>query len=109
MRYTFNVQTLSTIAVISLVLCAQSSDAQDHYSLEDSSTVYRLDNHVEVFLDSSNVIEIGEIAKPDFQQRFKSSRGLTFGYTKSSVWLKVRTKTNSQTVQWYLDIPAPYL
>ena len=56
-----------------------------------------------------NAISIEQIVKPDFQKRFKPSTGLTFGYTKSAIWLKVFTKTNSPDTQWYLEIPAPFL
>src|SRR5687768_6032083 len=109
MRYSFNLHTFSTVALVYLVFCFQSTAGQEYFSLADSNTVYRLDDHADVFLDSTHAISIEQIVKPDFQTRFKPSKGLTFGYTTSAVWLRVFTKSNSPDTQWYLEIPAPFL
>ena len=109
MRYPFNLHTFSTVALVYLVFCFQFSAGQEYFSLADSNTVYRLDDHADVFLDSTHAISIEQIVKPDFQNRFKPSTGLTFGYTTSAVWLRVFTKSNSPDTQWYLEIPAPFL
>ena len=81
MRYSFNLHTFSTVALVYLVFCFQFSAGQEYFSLADSNTVYRLDDHADVFLDSTHAISIEQIVKPDFQNRFKPSTGLTFGYT----------------------------
>ncbi|HEX6225808.1 MAG TPA: sensor histidine kinase [Chryseolinea sp.] len=92
-----------------LVLSFQSSTAQEFFLLEDSTQMYRIDDNVQVFRDSTSILEIDDITAPAFQEHFKPSKGLTFGYTKSSIWLKIQTKTASLATPWYLEIPAPYL
>ena len=109
MRYPFNLHTFSTVVLIYLVFCFQFSAGQEYFSLADSNAVYRLDYHAGVFLDSTNAISIEQIVKPEFQKEFRRGTGLKFGYTKSAIWLKVRTKTTSPTTQWYLEIPAPFI
>ena len=109
MRYSFNLHTFRTVALVYLVCCFHYGAGQEYFSLADSNTVYRLDEHADVFLDSTNAISIEQIVKPGFQKRFKPSTGLTFGYIKPAIWLKVITKSNSPHTQWYLEIPAPFL
>ena len=109
MRYSFNLHTFNTIALVYLVFCFQFSAGQEYFPLADGNTAYRLDDHADVFLDSTHAISIEQILAPDFQSRFKPSTGLTFGYTTSAIWLRVFTKSNSPDTQWYLEIPAPFL
>src|SRR6187397_2872938 len=109
MRYSFNLHTFRTVAFVYLVFGFQFGVCQEYFSLTDSNTIYRLDDYAEVFLDSTNAISVEQIVEPDFQKRFKPSTGLTFGYTKSAIWLKVCAKSNSPGAQWYLEIPAPFL
>jgi signal transduction histidine kinase len=109
MRYSFNLHTVTVVATVFLVFCFQSSAGQGHYLLEDSSKIYRLDDHVDVFLDSTKGLNIADVISPGFQQRFKRSNSLTFGYTNASIWLRARIKTYSSGPQWYLEIPAPFL
>ena len=82
---------------------------QDAISLQNTSTSYRLDSHVAVLADSTESLTIAQILTPEFQGRFRKSDGdLTFGYLKSSLWLKVVTR-NESDANWYLEIPAPFL
>lgn len=83
--------------------------AQTLFNLSDSATHYRLDDVVDVYIDSSNQIDFEEISQADFQHNFVRRGNLTFGYDRSSIWLKLRVKNLSPTKNWYLDIPAPFL
>src|SRR5688500_6483063 len=95
-------------AVLSLSLNT-SCFSQKHFLLSDTTITYRLDDHVAIFMDSTEAISINQIVKPEIQRRFQQSKGLTFGYTKSAIWLKINTKSTSTRTHWYLEIPAPFL
>jgi signal transduction histidine kinase len=110
MRHSFNLPLRRTLALLLFFLCGNAnSNGQSQFLLSDTTLIYRLDTYAAVLMDSTNALTIEEISKPENQQRFKSSEKLTFGYTKSDVWLKVKIKTNSPRTEWYLEIPAPYL
>jgi len=98
-------------ATVFCIICVHTpGSGQDPILLQDTSVTYRLDNAVEVFIDSSDEITIDKIVLPDLQGRFfESKTNLTFGYLKSTIWLKVKTRTASPKTQWYLEIPAPFL
>lgn len=81
----------------------------EYFPLTDTTLIYRLDLNTEVFLDSTNALSIEQVNGPAFENRFKTAKDLAFGYTASSVWLRLKTKTHSLKTQWYLEIPAPYL
>ena len=103
------ISIIFTTAVLSLLLNT-SSFGQKHFLLSDTTIIYRLDAHVAIFIDSTEVISIDQIVKPEIQNRFQQSMGsLTFGYIKSAIWLKINTKSLSTGTHWYLEIPAPFL
>jgi signal transduction histidine kinase len=61
-------------------------------------------------MDSTEAVSINQIVKPEIDRQFRQSKGgLTFGYTKSAIWLKITTKSISPETHWYLEIPAPFL
>jgi signal transduction histidine kinase len=91
------------------LFCCIASFGQNPYALNDTSVVHRLDGHVYVFIDSSDHLSVDEVSSPDFQNRFFRKGDLTFGYLKSTIWLKVNTQARSFHTQWYLEIPAPFL
>jgi signal transduction histidine kinase len=83
---------------------------QDAISLQNTSNSYRLDSYVAVLADSTENLTIAQILTPEFQGRFRESEGdLTFGYLRSSLWLKVVTRNVKPDDKWYLEIPAPFL
>src|SRR5688572_3684852 len=103
------ISIILTTAVLSLLL-STSGFSQKHFLLSDTTTTYRLDGHVAIFMDSTEAIPFDQIVKPEIQRRFQQGNGgLTFGYTKSAIWLKITTKSISPETHWYLEIPAPFL
>ncbi len=109
MRLSFRVITFFATALIAPVF-GTASLGQTNYLLGDPSTIYQLDTHVGVFIDSTDRLSFHQIVKPEFQKRFKASTGgLTFGYLKSAIWLKVQTRTGTPGTRWLLEIPAPFL
>jgi signal transduction histidine kinase len=106
MRYSFG---LHSITALLLCLCINVVAGNGPHILEDTRIAYRIDRHADVFLDSLGTSSIEDVLTPGFQQRFKTSDGLTFGYTNSTIWLRVKTKKLSADKQWFLEIPAPYL
>lgn len=109
MLISFRVQFIITTALLSLFFHTISF-SQKPYLLTDKAIIHRLDANVEIFVDATDTISIDQITMPEFQHRFHPSKGnLTFGYLKSSIWLKIKTKTVSPDTQWYLEIPAPFL
>jgi hypothetical protein len=86
------------------------ANAQRAFVLDDSSSQHRLDYHVGIFIDSTNTLAYEGVTAADFQQHFKHSKGnLTFGYLKSTIWLKVITHSKNPDTHWYLELPAPFL
>ena len=106
MRYSFG---LHSITAILICLCVDVVAGNGPYLLMDPAVTYRIDRHADVFLDSLGTSSIADVTTPGFQKRFKTSEGLTFGYTNSTIWLRVNTKKFSADKQWFLEIPAPYL
>lgn len=86
------------------------SQAQRAYDLSDANLVYRLDRECQIFVDSTGHMSFNDILKPELQKRFRTSGGnLTFGYLKSTIWLKLHLHDSSPGTRWMLEIPAPFL
>ncbi len=100
---------ISLIAIVFSLLLATGSFGQAPYLLNDSTIIHRLDSQIDVFIDSTNSVSLEQIIKPGFQKHFQRRGDLIFGYLKSSLWLKIKTKTISPGTRWYLEIPAPFL
>ena len=97
-------------AVLLSILLSSKALCQNPYRLTDSTIIHRLDTYAKILVDETDTIQITDIIKPDFQKRFYPSKGhFTFGYLKSTIWLKVVTKASRPKAQWYLEIPAPFL
>jgi signal transduction histidine kinase len=93
-----------------LLLLNCDSFSQTPYLLADTASIHRLDKHIEIFIDPTDSISIDQVVSSSFQNRFQPSKSnLTFGYMKSSIWLKVKVKTIAPKLNWYLEIPAPFL
>jgi signal transduction histidine kinase len=83
---------------------------QTPYLLTDTAAIHRIDKHVEVFVDTTSQAGVDDILSGAFQSHFHKSAGnLTFGYLKSTIWLKVTTRSSKPDTKWYLEIPAPFL
>ena len=109
MSFRIRVQQLFVKTLI-LLLISTTSFGQVPYLLTDADAIHRIDQYVEVFVDTSNIAGVDEVLAGEFQSHFHPSKGnLTFGYLKSTIWLKVTTRDSSQNKQWYLEIPAPFL
>ena len=106
MRYSFG---LYSITALLICLFTDSVANKEPYVLNDRGMVYRLDQHAYVLLDSTGELQIEDLLSFASQQRFKARERLTFGYTNSTIWLRVTTKKLSAETEWYLEIPAPYL
>lgn len=92
------------------LLCGFNSYGQVPYLLTDTARIHRLDPYAEVFIDPTDSLSIDQIAVPSFQHRFQKSNGnLTFGYLKSTIWLKIIVRSVTPRTNWYLEIPAPFL
>lgn len=84
--------------------------SQTPFQLTDTSAIYRLDNHVAVFIDSAGDTPFDKVAADDFQHRFKLNKSnLSFGYLRLPIWVKVTTSNHKRSAQWYLELPAPFL
>ena len=105
MRYSFSLHGLTALLIC---LCFDVTASKGSYILQDPAVVYRLDGHAEVFMDSLGTSTIEDILSPAFEEKFKPGLKLTFGYTSSTIWLRLKTRKLSAT-EWYLEIPAPYL
>lgn len=109
MRTPFRMIAVVTAALFPLLFCSVAK-GQTHYLLSDTSVIHRLDTHVEVYIDTSGHVSLEQVLRPEFQKRFRvSSGGLTYGYLKSTIWLKVQTRARHPNSRWLLEIPAPFL
>ncbi len=109
MRHSFNLQLFIIIALFHLRSADATPVADQPFALTDTTLIYRLDTYADVFMDSSNTLSIEQIISPALQQRFRPAKDLAFGYTRSSVWLRLKMKSSVPGTRWYLEIPAPYL
>jgi hypothetical protein len=90
MRF-FGFHWLFTVVSLSLLVSPPCA-GQDICPLTDTSIHYRLDRYISVFVDTTNSLSVDQVTSQHFQSNFKQSSGnLTFGYLKSTIWLKVQT------------------
>lgn len=93
-----------------LLLVCTLTFGQTPYLLTDTAAIHRIDKDVEVFVDTTNQAGVDDILSGAFESHFHRSAGnLTFGYLKSTIWLKVTTRSSKPETKWYLEIPAPFL
>jgi signal transduction histidine kinase len=106
MRFFLCFVTITLLVLLSSI----TGFAQNVYPLADTSITYRLDAEVAISIDPSDSLSIDDVSTASFEKNFKRSKSnLTFGYLKSTIWLKLKTKTRSLKTNWYLEIPAPFL
>lgn len=80
------------------------------YELNHKSKVHRLDRYISVFIDSTDQLTIDQISEENFRNRFTPTDGnLTFGYLKSTIWLRTEIFSGTPEAEWLLEIPAPFL
>ncbi len=104
MLFTLFVRT-SVAASLFTVFLISGLKAQTSYTLSDTSVVHRLDSFVGILIDSTGNLSVEDVTNANFQP---SKGNLTFGYLKSVIWLKLKTKASPGNI-WYLEIPAPFL
>jgi signal transduction histidine kinase len=106
----FLVRVQLVAKILFLLLICTLGFGQVPYVLTDTAAIYRIDKHVEVFVDSAGSAGVDDVLSGEFQSHFHLSKGnLTFGYLKSTIWLKVVTRSTASESEWYLEIPAPFL
>ena len=79
--------------------------AQQIIQLTDQQQVYQLGPSLEILEDSTNTLGIEQVSSADFRQQFTASTTLvpSFGYSKSSFWVKFTVHNNSSnTRDWIL-------
>lgn len=107
MRALFTLSCFTALAVFGLHFPGR---AQQVTILQDTTMSYRLDAAVDVFIDPGNSVSIDQITTPEFLKRFEPHSGnLTFGYLKSAIWIKAKTRTASPGTEWFMEVPAPFL
>jgi signal transduction histidine kinase len=105
----FTIQSRYLIALLFL-FSTSVSFSQNLFLLEDKSITYRLDSHVEIFIDTAGSASFEQVNRTEFQKNFQpNKKGLTFGYLKFPLWIKVTTQNAAPRVDWYLELPAPFL
>jgi signal transduction histidine kinase len=109
MRHSFNFKLYLFIALFHQFAAHATPVADTTFVLTDTTLIYRLDTYAEVLMDSSNTLSLEQVIDPALRHRFYPAKDLAFGYTRSSVWLRLKMKSSVETTQWYLEIPAPYL
>lgn len=72
-----------------------------------SSASNRLDNHVQVFVDTTGQLSFEQILKED--TAFTVKGDLVFGYLAAPIWLKFSVHNPEPGKIWFVDIPAPFL
>jgi signal transduction histidine kinase len=98
-----------TLIFLTLLCAGLQSYAQSVNLLSDPTKHYRLDQHVEVYIDHTNSLEIHQITSPTFSSKFAKCDKLSFGYLKDAIWIRVKSRNISENSIWYLEIPAPFI
>ncbi len=93
-----------------LLFVSLTAYGQSLYTLSDDKNTHRLDSYVEIFIDSGDAYSFEQISSPEFRSRFSRNTkdGLTFGYLRPPLWLKLTIENKSNTA-WFMEIPAPFL
>lgn len=99
---------LTCITILFSVLgsLAGSNATYSQIQLSDTTKVYRIDQEIDVLIDSTGRLTFEDIGHSTFR---KSDGFLTFGYLKKPIWLRLKAETLQQSIRWYLEIPAPFL
>jgi signal transduction histidine kinase len=95
-----------TFFLLLIVLLGKSNTLSAQIELSDTTGVYRIDQQVELLIDSTGRLTFDEVTQLAFR---KSDSYLTFGYLKKPIWIKVSAKSLRPKTNWYLEIPAPFL
>lgn len=84
---------------------------QSTYPMPSALNRVRLDDQVEIFVDSSNQLTFNEIEGSAFSERFSRTQGqsLAFGYLPYSIWLRGSLTKDAAGKEWLLEIPAAFL
>jgi hypothetical protein len=108
MRFHFRFRFILVTTLLFLFACL-ALHAQNFFALQNTASIYRVDKHVSVFIDTTDGYTIDQVTSPNFQQHFEQKGNLTFGYLKPAIWLKIRTRNLLPGTIWFLEIPAPFL
>ncbi len=103
--------TRKLLALLLVVGAYASLPAQSFFPLPADAKRARLDDYVEVFVDSTDKITFEQIRSPEFQNKLKPnvSQSLAFGYLPYAIWLRVHLQADPKKQEWFLEIPAPFL
>lgn len=79
--------------------------------LSEPEKVYHADAQAEIFIDSTASFTVQSLIDSSNQHLFKplGKSSLTFGYVKNPIWIRLALRNTSKAVDWYLEIPSPYL
>lgn len=95
-----------TFFLLSIVVVAKTNTTSAQIELSDTTGIYRIDQQVEVLIDSTGRLTFDDVTELTFR---KSTGYLTFGYLKKPIWIKIKVKSLRPNTNWYLEIPAPFL
>ncbi|NJM25605.1 MAG: sensor histidine kinase [Bacteroidia bacterium] len=74
-----------------------------------SSASNRLDDQIQVLIDTTGGLSFSQILETHAQSRFFVKGDLVFGYLAAPIWLKFKVRNPDPQKVWYVDIPAPFL
>lgn len=96
----------TTFFLLSIAWVIKPTTIFAQIELSDTTGIYRIDQQVEVLIDSTGRLTFDDVTELTFR---KSHGYLTFGYLKKPIWIKVKAKSLRPNTRWYLEIPAPFL
>lgn len=94
-----------------LTCAAVSTFAQQSVALSDSTLNYRIDAFVGVYIDSTETTSFEDILAAKQSEMFQTyqKESLLFGYLTKPIWIKIEVENVSNTKEWLLELPAPFL
>ena len=83
-----------------------SSFAEEVLILTDEIKEYPLNNYLEILEDKTGSLSVKDILRPESDSRFvkNSNKVPNFGYTNSTIWVRVKIKNHSiDNTRWILE------
>jgi len=74
--------------------------------LEDGKDFYQIGLNLDILEDPTGKLTIDDVNNPEWAGKFKKSdkKVLSFGFTDSTIWVRLPLKNNSTLKDWILSI-----
>lgn len=97
---------MKTILLITFIVLGYNAFSQPNVFINNGKKEINVGNQFYVFEDYTNKFSENDIGKVQFERNFKATKKTSFGYTSSTIWLKINLQNTSKN-QYLLELDNP--